>query len=120
MPSRNQPPAIRFELGAGRECFVHEQVRDFLETGVGREFSDIVTAVVQIVAGLPDGGDRGVAGRHAGKRDGFFGRVNQRCAHERILGLKRTKQEDRKAREAAATGAARASRPAGRMVRFGF
>ncbi len=63
---------VRFQFGDGRQFSVHQQVRDFFEfAGVG-DVQNIVTAIVQIVAGFADGTQCGVAGGDAGQRDGFF------------------------------------------------
>jgi hypothetical protein len=56
-----------------RELLVDQQVGHFLELGLVGEVEDVVAAVVQVVAGAPDGAKRGVAGGDAGQGDGFLG-----------------------------------------------
>src|SRR5437879_8767541 len=38
-----------------RSLLMHQQVRDFLEFGLVGEVEDVVAAIVQVVAGAPDG-----------------------------------------------------------------
>jgi 2-methylcitrate synthase len=64
---------------------VHEEVGDLLELrGVG-DIEDVVAAIVQVVAGATDGAERGVAGGHAGERDGLL-RFRRRGMGRRGLG----------------------------------
>ena len=65
--------SIRLQFRGVREALVDQQMGDFLEGGAAREIGDVVAAVMKIVAGVADGADRGIAGGHAGKGDGFFG-----------------------------------------------
>jgi len=52
---------------------VNQQVGDLLElAGVG-DFEDVVTAVMQIIAGHPDRTQRGVARLDTGEGDGLLG-----------------------------------------------
>ena len=69
---RAQLRLVGCELGGGRQLAVHEQIGDFLEFGLVGEIEDVVAAVVQVVAGAPDGAQRGIAGGDAGQGDGFL------------------------------------------------
>ena len=56
---------------------MHQQISDLLElTGVG-DVEDVVAAIVQIVAGSPDGAQRGVPCGNAGQADAFLRAVWQ-------------------------------------------
>jgi hypothetical protein len=57
------------ELAYRRQRAVHEQIRDLLEFADIGDVEDVVAAVMQIVAGAPDGAKLGVAGNDTGKRD---------------------------------------------------
>ena len=61
------------ELRARRQRLMDQQVRDLLELGVFGRLEDVVAAVVQVIAGAPDGAERGVAGGHAGQCHRFLG-----------------------------------------------
>jgi len=45
---------VRRELGCIRKFAVHEQVRDLLELGRGREIQDVIAAIMQVIAGAAD------------------------------------------------------------------
>lgn len=47
-------------------------MRDLLEFRLLGKVENVVTAIVQIVAGSSDRADRGVAGDRAGEGNGFF------------------------------------------------
>ncbi|SAK99853.1 hypothetical protein AWB76_07796 [Caballeronia temeraria] len=69
---RLQLGLVRLQFGGVRQLAVHEQMRDFLELGRSRHIENVVAAIVQIVAGLADGAQRGIARGHARQRDGFL------------------------------------------------
>jgi len=69
---RDEARAVAGEFGGGGEAFVDEEVGDLFVAGVLGEIGDVVAAVVEVVAGLADGADRGVACDDAGEGDGFF------------------------------------------------
>ena len=51
---------------------MHQQVSDLFEfTGI-RDIEDVVATVVQVIAGLADSAQCGVAGGDAGQCDGFL------------------------------------------------
>jgi hypothetical protein len=52
---------------------VHEQVGDLLELAALGDIEDVVAAVVQVVAGAPDGAQRGVAAGTPESATDFFG-----------------------------------------------
>ena len=52
---------------------VDQQVGDFLEFCAFGEIQDVVTAIMQVVAGTANGTDSGVTGGCTGQRDGFLG-----------------------------------------------
>jgi hypothetical protein len=49
-----------------------QQMGDFLELCVLGDVQDVVAAIMQVVAGAPDGAKRGVAGGDARQRDGLL------------------------------------------------
>ena len=51
---------------------VDEKIGNLLELAGLRHVENIIATIVQIVARAPDGAQGGVAGDHAGQRDGFF------------------------------------------------
>ena len=61
------------EFRAIRQLFVNQQMRDFFEFALGGDVEDVVAAVMQIIAGLADGAQRGIARRHSGQGHGFLG-----------------------------------------------
>ena len=67
------------EFGAGRQLAVHQQVGDLLELALLCDVEDVVAAVVQVVAGAPDGAQRGVAGGDAGQADALLRPVGECC-----------------------------------------
>ena len=72
------------ELRRGGQLAMHEQVGDLLELRRIGEIQDVVAAIVQVVAAPPDGAQRSVTGRYAGKGDRLlrFGRCARLlCAH---------------------------------------
>ena len=52
---------------------MHDQVGDLLEFALLGDIENVVAAVVQIVAGLADGADRGIAGCVPDSATDFFG-----------------------------------------------
>ncbi|MNN01320.1 hypothetical protein D3C81_1139350 [compost metagenome] len=56
---------VRFQFGDGRQLAMHQQMRDFLEFTAVSNSEDIVTTVVQIIAGFTDGAKCRIAGGHA-------------------------------------------------------
>jgi hypothetical protein len=66
---RFQPCLVSIQFVLGRQFFMYDQVGDFLEFAGFRDIENIVTAVMQIIAGSTDGADCGVAGRGAGQRN---------------------------------------------------
>ena len=53
---------------------MNQQISDLLELAGLRDVENVVAAIVQIVAGTPDGAQRGVARDDAGQRDGLLAR----------------------------------------------
>src|SRR5208282_3093808 len=51
---------------------MHEQVGDLLELALLGDVEDVVAAIVQVVAGTPDGAQRGVAGGDAGQANALL------------------------------------------------
>jgi hypothetical protein len=72
-PQRPELALVAFELRAVRQPAVDQEVCDLLELAVRGEFEDVVTPVVQVVAGATDRAQRRVAGRNAGEGDGLLG-----------------------------------------------
>src|SRR5580693_3062978 len=66
---RLQLRLVACQLGARRQVLVDQEVGDLLELRGGGDLEDVVAAVVQVVAGAPDGAQRGVARGHSRKRD---------------------------------------------------
>ena len=73
-------PAQTLELGlvggqlrCSGQFAMDQQVSDFLEFGPLGEFQNVVAAIMQIVAGLADSAQSGVARGNARKRNRFFG-----------------------------------------------
>jgi hypothetical protein len=63
---------VAFQFRGGGQFAMHQQVGDFFKlAGVG-DVEDVVAAIVQVVAGLADGAQCGIAGGDAGQGDGFF------------------------------------------------
>ncbi|SAK97541.1 hypothetical protein AWB75_07128 [Caballeronia catudaia] len=63
---------ISLQFGGIRQLAMHEQMRDFFELGSRRDIENVVAPIVQIVAGLADRAQRGIARRHARQRDGLL------------------------------------------------
>ncbi len=61
------------EPGRRGEGVMDEEVRDLLVRGLGCDFVDVVSPVVQVVAGMAHRAHGRVAGDHAGKGDRLFG-----------------------------------------------
>ncbi len=79
---------VRCQFRRVGQFAVHQQVRHFVKLAVRGQVGDVVAAIVQIVAALAHGADRGVAGRGARQRDrllGFEGRCRVACSLERSL-----------------------------------
>jgi hypothetical protein len=53
------------KFGLGRQLFVDQQIGDFFEFARARDVENVIAAVVQVIAGLADRAQRGVARRHA-------------------------------------------------------
>ena len=76
-PAELCPVGVEFDpIG---QALVDEQVGDFLVGCLRGDFGDVVAAVMQVIAGVTDGADGGVAGDDAGECDGFLdlGRGNR-------------------------------------------
>src|SRR5258706_12598965 len=65
---------------------VHEKMRDLFELAAIGNVEDVIAAVMQIVAGAPNGAERGIAGYDTGEGDGFFRFEAGRCVAQLILG----------------------------------
>ena len=70
---RAQLRLVGGELRAVRQRAVDQQIGDLLELAALGDVEDVVAAVVQIVAGVADGAQRGVAGGDAGEGDALLG-----------------------------------------------
>ena len=60
------------QLSARRQISVNEQMRYFLVFAVRGEITNVVAAIMQIVAAFADRAERGIAGSDAGQCDRFF------------------------------------------------
>src|SRR6185369_6655121 len=74
---------VAIEFRPGGELLVDQQMGDLLELACVRDLENVVSAVMQVIAGDPYRAQRGVARRYSGECDRFlgFGSGGERVGH---------------------------------------
>ncbi len=60
---------VRLEFSDGRQLAMHEQICDLFELGGAGNIEDVIATIMQIIARLADGAQRGIARCHTRQRD---------------------------------------------------